>query len=48
MCLPSIIKTDFSCDKDIWIAITDYYYLFVLFLLVWASPMLFKVTFFNN
>ena len=37
LCSPTIIETYFSYDKDIWIAITDYYmyfYLIVLFLLV--------------
>ena len=38
VCLPVIVETYFfSCDKDIWIAITDYYiyfYLILLFLLV--------------
>ena len=37
VCSPAIIETYFSHDKDIWIAITDYFmyfYLIVLFLLV--------------
>ena len=37
VCSPAIIETYFSCDKDIWIAVTGYYryfYLIVLFLLV--------------
>ena len=31
---PAIFETSFSCDKDIWIAATDYYmhfYIIVLF-----------------
>ena len=34
VCLPTIFKTSFSYDKDIWIAATDYYmyfYIIVLF-----------------
>ena len=36
VCLATIFKTSFSYDKDIWIAITDYYihfYIIMLFLL---------------
>ena len=36
MCSPAIFETSFSYDKDIWIAVTDYYmhfYIIVLFLL---------------
>ena len=36
VCSPTICETSFSCDKDIWIAATDYYmsfYIIVLFLL---------------
>ena len=33
LCSCAIIETHFSYDKDIWIAVTDYY-LIVLFLLV--------------
>ena len=25
VCSPAIFETSFSCDKDIWIAATDYY-----------------------
>ena len=33
VCSPAIFETDFSCNKDISIAVTDYYvYLIVLFL----------------
>ena len=34
VCSPAIFETSFSCDKDIWIAATDYYmhfYIIVLF-----------------
>ena len=34
VCTPAIFKTSFSNDKDIWIAVTDYYmhfYIIVLF-----------------
>ena len=34
LCSPAIFETSFSIDKDIWIAATDYYkhfYIFVLF-----------------
>ena len=34
VCSPAIFETSFSCDKDIWIAATDYYmdfYILVLF-----------------
>ena len=37
VCSAAIIETYFSIDKDIWIAVTDYYmncYSIVLFLLV--------------
>ena len=36
VCSPAIFETSFSYDKDIWIAVTDYYmyfYLISLFLL---------------
>ena len=42
VCSPAITETYFSYDKDIWIAVTDYYiyfYLIVLLLLV-AMPQL--------
>ena len=29
VCSPTIIKTDFSYDKDIWIAVTDNYMYFL-------------------
>ena len=34
LCSPALFETDFSYDKDIWIAATDYYmyfYIIVLF-----------------
>ena len=34
VCSPAIFETCFSCDKDIWIAATDYcmyFYIIVLF-----------------
>ena len=34
LCSPAISETSFSCDKDIWIAVTDRYmhfYIIVLF-----------------
>ena len=40
VCSPAITETDFSYDKDIWIALTDYYmyfFLIVLFLLIALS-----------
>ena len=30
VCSPAIFKTYFSCDKDIWIAATDYYMYFYI------------------
>ena len=29
VCSPAIFETCFSCDKDIWIATTDYYTYFL-------------------
>ena len=43
VCSPAMIETDFSSDKDIWIAVTDYYmyiYLIVLFLLAAILPFI--------
>ena len=46
VCSPAIFETFFSCDKDIWIAATDYYmhfYIIVLFPLT-AIPQLINFT----
>ena len=42
VCLPAIFETSFSCDKNIWIAATDYYmhfYIIVLFSIDSCSPI---------
>ena len=44
VCSPALFETCFSCDKDIWIAATDYYmyfYIIVLFPLTGTLSMLF-------
>ena len=41
VCSPSIFKTCFSYDKDLWIVVTDYYicfYIIVLFSVTYISP----------
>ena len=43
MCSPAIFETYFSHDKDIWIAVTDYYivyiFLYIYFYFIILSPL---------
>ena len=40
VCSPDIIETNFSYDKDIWIAVANYYMYFYLIVLFLLAPIL--------
>ena len=45
VCSPAIFETCFSCDKDIWIAPTDYYMYFDTILLFALTAILQLINF---
>ena len=45
VCSPTIFETYFSCDKDIWIAATDYYMHFYIIVVFPLTPILQLINF---
>ena len=45
VCSPAIFQTSFSYDKDIWIAVTDYYMSFCIIVLFHLTAILQLINF---
>ena len=45
VCSPAIFKTCFSYDRDIWIAATDYYMYFYIFVIFPLTVILLLINF---